>query len=412
MQTPLGSVSGHLIDSDPAVNIAEKRNRAVRTAIDGNYDYLLFIGDDVYPPIETIHRMLLRMRHGAKAVTGVYWTKSIQPEPYIFRGYQRGAFFDWKVGDYIEVDWAGCDCLMLDVASLKAISEPWFSLDYTMSESAEIRDQVGGSGAAAIRAALNTEDLYFYGRWKAAGFKLMCDTSIQCLHEDRTTHALYGLFDGMPQHRTPVAEENEKINGLLIADIGCGNAAQPLYQQNVIHRFDADESCKPDYVCDVRALPVGDDLYDIASASHVLEHLSLNDTVEVLREWGRIVKPGGKLIVAVPDLAYAASVVANDGPFTYDQRWTHPYEIMMLYGSQEHGGMYHKAGFTKTLLLKYAEVALKPSFDLSVEAVTPHGKWPELVLTATKRGSSAILPSVATPYLERGTPSISTGSHS
>jgi ubiquinone/menaquinone biosynthesis C-methylase UbiE len=37
-------------------------------------------------------------------------------------------------------------------------------------------------------------------------------------------------------------------------------------------------------------------------ASHVLEHLTMNDSRKALKEWLRVLKPGGYLDVAVPDI--------------------------------------------------------------------------------------------------------------
>ena len=42
---------------------------------------------------------------------------------------------------------------------------------------------------------------------------------------------------------------------------------------------------------------------DEIRASHVLEHLPMAHTVPALREWRRVLKPGGRLFVAVPDFA-------------------------------------------------------------------------------------------------------------
>lgn len=50
---------------------------------------------------------------------------------------------------------------------------------------------------------------------------------------------------------------------------------------------------------DVTALPFADGSFDRVVASQVLEHLE--DPVAALREWARVLAPGGVLLVAVPD---------------------------------------------------------------------------------------------------------------
>lgn len=50
-------------------------------------------------------------------------------------------------------------------------------------------------------------------------------------------------------------------------------------------------------------LPFADNELDGLMAAHVLEHFSLHDSVKVLRECHRILKPGGVMMVSVPDAA-------------------------------------------------------------------------------------------------------------
>jgi SAM-dependent methyltransferase len=58
-----------------------------------------------------------------------------------------------------------------------------------------------------------------------------------------------------------------------------------------------------DYICDVRELPNDwTEKFDEARASHVLEHLYMNEWIPTLNEWVRVLKPGGILRIAVPDL--------------------------------------------------------------------------------------------------------------
>ena len=48
-------------------------------------------------------------------------------------------------------------------------------------------------------------------------------------------------------------------------------------------------------------LPYDDNSIEEIRASHVLEHFSFNDAKKALIEWVRVLKPGGRLRVAVPD---------------------------------------------------------------------------------------------------------------
>lgn len=48
-------------------------------------------------------------------------------------------------------------------------------------------------------------------------------------------------------------------------------------------------------------LPFNDDCFDEIFASHVLEHIPWYEVDRILLEWVRIIKPGGKLTIWVPD---------------------------------------------------------------------------------------------------------------
>lgn len=59
---------------------------------------------------------------------------------------------------------------------------------------------------------------------------------------------------------------------------------------------------EPDIVADVRTLPLPDGCADEAMAIHVIEHLYRWDAPAALKEWHRVIKPGGRLILELPDL--------------------------------------------------------------------------------------------------------------
>jgi SAM-dependent methyltransferase len=57
-----------------------------------------------------------------------------------------------------------------------------------------------------------------------------------------------------------------------------------------------------DYACDAsKPLPFADGTFDLIYSSHVLEHIPWYFTERTLKEWVRILKPGGVLEVWVPD---------------------------------------------------------------------------------------------------------------
>jgi predicted SAM-dependent methyltransferase len=97
----------------------------------------------------------------------------------------------------------------------------------------------------------------------------------------------------LPNH-TPSVAPGVNLN------IGCG---RKLWESFINIDFPGNWSGKkPDIEADIRAIPLPDDHADIAYAIHVLEHIQRWETEDVLKEWRRVLKPGGKLIIEVPCL--------------------------------------------------------------------------------------------------------------
>lgn len=58
---------------------------------------------------------------------------------------------------------------------------------------------------------------------------------------------------------------------------------------------------------------IGDDEVELIYACHVLEHFGRFEIDGVLREWRRVLKPGGVLRLAVPDFAACAAIYYEQG---------------------------------------------------------------------------------------------------
>jgi predicted SAM-dependent methyltransferase len=85
---------------------------------------------------------------------------------------------------------------------------------------------------------------------------------------------------------------------MILVDLGCGRVWHPAWL-NYDLRPRAPQVRKLDLR---RPLPLADRHADAVYHSHVLEHLPRATADRLLRECHRVLKPGGILRVAVPDL--------------------------------------------------------------------------------------------------------------
>lgn len=90
----------------------------------------------------------------------------------------------------------------------------------------------------------------------------------------------------------------------LRLNLGCGDKILEGYVNVDVAASRAGKS--PDVLCDLRRLePFADDSADEVMAIHVVEHFWRWEVLDVLREWARVLKPGGRMILECPNLLTA-----------------------------------------------------------------------------------------------------------
>lgn len=85
--------------------------------------------------------------------------------------------------------------------------------------------------------------------------------------------------------------------------------------------------------------PVADNSVDEIRASHVLEHFRFGEVNKVIDEWARVLKPGGKIRIAVPDFDKIAELKKTD-----------PQWYWYAMGGQTDDDDYHRSTFDEGLL--------------------------------------------------------------
>jgi SAM-dependent methyltransferase len=89
--------------------------------------------------------------------------------------------------------------------------------------------------------------------------------------------------------------QNNKSD-IINLHIGCGN----IRLNNFIN-VDIIEGPAVDRIMDARKLDFADNSVDLIYTSHVIEHFPHGEVPLVLKEWNRVLKNGGKLIVITPN---------------------------------------------------------------------------------------------------------------
>jgi SAM-dependent methyltransferase len=147
-------------------------------------------------------------------------------------------------------------------------------------------------------------------------------------------------------------------------------------------RFDIDPAVRPDILgtivdmAGVRSASV-----DAVWSSHNIEHVYAHEVPRVLREFLRVLRPGGELLLTTPDLQQAAERIATGA--LEDPMYRSPEGVIspldMLYGqsaSIEQGNdfMAHRTGFTaRSLTAKLRDAGFR---DVRVKSMTEdHALW-------------------------------------
>lgn len=125
----------------------------------------------------------------------------------------------------------------------------------------------------------------------------------------------------------------------ICMNLGCGSDVKTGYINGDRYNHDAD------VIMNAHEIPSQTNRVELIEMHHVLEHLSQNDVILTLNECKRVLKPNGFLILSVPDLEACLKLFLKS---PYDVQFGSI--IKMIYGSQEHDGMFHKSGYTSRRL--------------------------------------------------------------
>lgn len=171
--------------------VADAQNFAVRKALDEGYDYIFFVEDDNVIPRNALVQL---MSHKADIVGGFYYRKYYPLESagmhYVDEEGRPGPIENFKIGDVIHntlVLPMGCTLIKVDV--FRNVEYPWYK-------------EVNVEGRPAL-----TSDTYFCEKARKAGYDVITDTGVQCLHVDKERGIIYGHPDIVDPHSNLIKPE-------------------------------------------------------------------------------------------------------------------------------------------------------------------------------------------------------------
>ena len=165
------------------------------------------------------------------------------------------------------------------------------------------------------------EDIDFTIRIKNAGYKAVEVTpkkytpsagtnvgGFPIWHKDNQT------FKNIPEYTNHIIKRNGFLNCLrynkeIRLNIGAGGIDYPGFLS--LDKYDKRANIPMDIT---KLTDFGDNTVTEIMASHVFEHLSPYDSIPILKEWLRVMKPGAKIAMEMPDiLELCKQFVANNG---------------------------------------------------------------------------------------------------
>jgi hypothetical protein len=184
--------------------VPAQRELIAQDAIDGGYDYLFFLDDDMVFPPNTLASLLETIERDPQTavVGGLYYSRdSIRPM----------AVADWDGDDTTgaaipafsanstdPVDGIGFGCALLRVSALVTLQPPYFPVHIHIERRAR-------------RVRLCDEDYRYCERIRRAGFRVRLDARIRCSHFDRESNTVAPVIwepDTETNHLRMIVAEN------------------------------------------------------------------------------------------------------------------------------------------------------------------------------------------------------------
>lgn len=181
--------------------VADARNLCVNRALEGGYEWLIFVDHDV-----CLHPMFLvwmneyMVKKQYPVISGLYFTKSVPAEPLVYRGRGTGYYADWKIGDKVWVDGLPMGCTLIHRSVLEAFADEAETINVMGRNVKKVFESPTrvfyDPETNELRTSVGTEDLEFCTQvmkrdilgkagWKTLSKKeypFLIDTKMFCYH--------------------------------------------------------------------------------------------------------------------------------------------------------------------------------------------------------------------------------------
>ena len=157
--------------------IAEARTTLVKQALKNKVKYIWFLDYDVAAPLIATKRLMYDLEQADDDVmvaAGIYTTKEPMCEPMVWLQDGNGVHWKWRYGDVFECKRIATGCMMIRAELFKTLPEPWFAQVDTLNVSRE----------TAFEQTTMTDDMFFCKKVTDAGYKILADGNVVCIHWD------------------------------------------------------------------------------------------------------------------------------------------------------------------------------------------------------------------------------------
>lgn len=158
--------------------IPAQRELIMADALDGGYDYLFFVDDDIVLPSDALERLLETIERDPQTavVGGLYYSRD-EVRPIAVGGWDSSdtttAYVPAYTSTSVElVDGIGFGCALLRVATARELAPPYFPAHVYLERKARVARQCD-------------EDFCYCERVRKHGYTVRLDARVRCGHYDR-----------------------------------------------------------------------------------------------------------------------------------------------------------------------------------------------------------------------------------